>query len=680
MKKLALILGTAGAAVLLAGGVVAAYVINDKANNTGIIISPGEIVDDKTGTVTLDWGEMAGFYDIDDLKAGTPAVRTVVVKASVEDENGAAQGTVYRGKLDVELKDLSGKTPEAIKLVDYLTVSVKGYKYTNGDFEGDKSVLGSITPDGESKISVSIYANAAGIAVDFEVSLDVAATPVMSQINGDSVYLAVDWNRGDVGEGVKRVYIPDNGWENMYVYSYSDGTQNKEWPGVKLERDPQTGLFVADLLAHDYFIFNDGGSNQYPAAGAEGMSATSLNYNVAAKIYFDWDQHTFVAEEPVTLAPFYLLGETTVWDIRAENGFELRDDDKPEGATHQWFLQTEIGDDEVDKEFKLRNDHGNLWLGFDSIEAASKTGVDGKAALIDEGNGGNFKFHAKGTYDIYLKQYGDNWQIFVAKEGAQGEEPAVELAPYYLLGGESGWDVNSDFAFVLKDEDKPEGVLHQYFLTVDFTAEQAALDYKIRNGNGSTWLGFECIEAISAYGDVEHNIPALIINNAETGNFKFNGEGKYDIYIKEYADSYGVYVGKQGAIAPSQLAPYYLVGDATDWGVAEDFGLEAVEHEGLQGQWHIRYTVTELQVTGETTEGFKLRSADGSKWFGINEVEAISKDGDANAEPAIAAVVAAFGEEGNFKFLAAGTYDIYLKQGNDNGFSVYIGAYVAPQA
>jgi hypothetical protein len=518
MKKLALILGAVGATLLLAGGVVAAYVINDNADKSGITITPGSITEDKTGTVTLSWGEMAAFTNIEGLSAANPVTRSVNIKAELKDENGTDKEEAYQGKLDVELKDLSGKKDDAVKLVDYLSISVQGYAFNTQtkEFAAEKSELGAINPNGQASISVPIYADKAGKQVDFVVSLDVAATPVMSQINADSVYLTVDWNRGEAAQGVKHVFIPDNGWEDMYVYSYSADKENASWPGVKLERDPETGLFVADLLAHDYFIFNNGAGIQYPESG-EGMTASDLAYNVANRIYFNWSTHTFVAEAPQTLAPFYLLGETTVWDIRAEYAFEAKDEDLPEGIIHQWYLKADL---EKDLEFKVRSGDGNVWLGYNNIEDASKALVAGQD---------NFTFVEDGSYEFYVKQGSDQgYSVYIAKEGGQQPAPQPQVAPYYLLGHGGSWELADGFAFALSNENKLDDTENQWYAQVTVTAETA---YKIRSGeNENAWYGLDLVQQECA---------DLVEANGEGGNFQFKVAGTYDIYLKELVNNGG---------------------------------------------------------------------------------------------------------------------------------------------
>ena len=397
MKRKLFILGTLGLAGLFAGGVVAAYTISDLADEAGIKITPGTITDDEVGNVTLEWGDMTAFTKVEGLDATTKQTRTVTIKATKTDEDGVLDPTaVYLGKLDVELKDLSGKASTAERLIDYLHVDIKGYTYSaQSGFAPEKSVLGVIPTEGENafKTSLGVYADKIGKTVDFEISLDAKAVPVMAEIMSDQVYLTVDWNRSeDSDTGLKHVYIPSNGWSAMYVYAYSaNGGQNKDWPGVQLTMDSKTGMFEGDISEHDFYIFNDGSSNQYPASGEDGMTKAEINYATASAIYFDWTSHTFTSVEPVVAAPYYLVGESTGWSHKADLGFVLDDNEKPSGVVHQYHLVAEV---EANKEYKFNSGDGSVWIGSDVIEDQS---------LIDDVNG-NFKFKTAGTYEFYLKE------------------------------------------------------------------------------------------------------------------------------------------------------------------------------------------------------------------------------------------------------------------------------------
>lgn len=413
-------MGAIAATALLAGGAVASYIIIDNANKTGIHITPN-VVNTETGSVTLSWGDNTGFTDIQGLRAGTPVTKSVVIKAETRDaEDNVDNDAVYEGSLDVELRDLSGKAAEAKKLIDYLTVSVKAYAYTNSAFAGEKTEIASLSKASSLTSSNLVYADKNGKQVDFVVSLDASASPVMNQIMNDSVYLSVDWNRSAAdANATKRVYIPEpTGWNAMYVYSWSDdGSQNANWPGVQLAKDPENGLYVADLLAHDYFIFTeaaDATDHRYPADGQGGMAKASINYNTAACIYFDWTQHVFTDVAPVTYsAPYYLVGDATAWDFLNANAFEEVTENVPDNADHQWKMTVTA---EADAEYKIRTgstaEH-EQWFGIGNVEDACKDENTGLVYGTD-----NFAFKAAGTYDIYLKQLkesaGGGYSIYIA--------------------------------------------------------------------------------------------------------------------------------------------------------------------------------------------------------------------------------------------------------------------------
>ncbi|MCR4879449.1 MAG: hypothetical protein K5906_00615 [Bacilli bacterium] len=396
MKKKALIFGTLGASLLLAGGVFAAYTVTDNAAKIGIKISPTEIQEEAVGTVTLTWGEnhATTFTNISNLSIGSPQTKSVVVKADAVDAEN--QATSYTGKLSVELQDLSNKTGDAKKLIDYLHVDVK----KGGDTLGE---LGRVTANQVTSTVTSgnynIQASASGVEVSFVVSIDAAAGPYINSINTDQVYLSVDWMRSGNEDGVKHVYIPSNGWTSMYVYSYSSSGQNTDFPGEALQVDSETGFFVADLLdSHTNFIFsevtNNVVTNRYPADGEPGMTRTQLGIDTTGNIYFDWTNHTFVSTAPVEQAPFYLVGEATEsWSQLAAYGFEVADTSLPTGVDHQWHATVTVV---TGKDYKICSADKTIWVGKASIETAEGVTLTG-----DD----NFQFSEAGDYSIYVKHF-----------------------------------------------------------------------------------------------------------------------------------------------------------------------------------------------------------------------------------------------------------------------------------
>lgn len=406
MKKKGLLIGTFGATVLLAGGVFAAYSITDNAEKIGIRISPDTIHQEAVGEVVLAWGDKTQFTDLSGLAVGTPQTKSVVVTADAEDDNH--QKIAYAGTLEAELQDLSGKAANQKKLIDYLTIEAY---IMDGEDEVPLGKLGTFVPDGQSEKatvtseSYTIDANNVGTRVYFRVALDVSATPIMAQIRTDQVRLSVDWNRNnaDTESGVKHVYIPSNGWNAMYVYSYDDqGTEVEGFPGTALSIDPETGLYAADLLdSMKYFIFSDGGTHQYPASGENGMTRTAMELDTAGNIYFDWATHKFTSTQPTVTYPYYLVGEaTSEWSMLAANGLT--------GPTDGQYVGTVTV--ETGKEYKIRSLDGNDWRGYDKIEEGCKSLVTTGATPADN----NFKFAAAGEYDIYVKDADHGGTVWIA--------------------------------------------------------------------------------------------------------------------------------------------------------------------------------------------------------------------------------------------------------------------------
>ncbi len=413
MKKKALFFSTLGTAVLLAGGVFAAYTLVDNAGKTGIRITPGNVEDEPVGTVTLDWGSTTNFNLVTGLSIGDPATRSIEVVAT--DDDGAL---AYQGVLDVELQDLTNKA-SGPKLIDYLHVDVyQGAATTVDDEDHFVGDIGRVTRQAAKTVETSAHYN---IATDSEsgkntiyfiISIDADATPYVNQITTDQVYLSVDWNRkSDSTNAVTRVYIPDNGWATMNVYSYDDeGKQNGDWPGVALSRDPETGYFVADLLnSHNHFIFteaSDSTDHRWPADGEGGMLRDTLNIHEG--YYFNWSTKAFTENPPAVEYSFYLVGETTdSWSKLAANGFVVNTDGlDTDTYNNQWKATVTVV---ADKAYKIRgaSDVDTDWFGWTSVEDQSGTSI-----FVNAEDSDNFKFRTAGTYDLYLKQLKSNTDYY----------------------------------------------------------------------------------------------------------------------------------------------------------------------------------------------------------------------------------------------------------------------------
>ena len=404
MKKKGLLFATLGASLLLVGGVVAAYAVTDNAGILGFKITPGTIEEDKVGTVTLEWGATET-TDVTGLQVGTPQERNFVIKSTVAEYDEGEGHNVdtdkpYQGTLNVSIEDTSGKAASAKKLIDYLTVEVWAYTYAEETWSVAQSKVSTLNKT-TTEDAINLYSVPAGKNVTVKVILSDQATPYISLINTDTVYLTVDWNKatggGDVS-GTTRVYVPDPGWSNFYFYSYGGGKENAAWPGVKIT-DKVDGKYVVDLVNNQNFIFTeaiDSTTNRYPADGQPGMTVESTEAS-ATKIYYDWSSHKFTA---VQSYDYYLLGESTdIWSMLPENGLTYQD-----GTPKQYTGTVTVV---AGSDYKIANAGKTDWYGYSSIEAGCKD-------LVQVGDGDNFQFKVAGEYELFVK-YESSKTVWITK-------------------------------------------------------------------------------------------------------------------------------------------------------------------------------------------------------------------------------------------------------------------------
>ena len=115
---------------------------------------------------------------------------------------------------------------------------------------------------------------------------------------------------------------------------------------------------------------------------------------------------------------------------------------------------------------------------------------------------------------------------------------------------------------------------------------------------------------------------------------------------------------------PEVTFDYYLVGEATDeWSMlaANGFVYDSVKSE---------YVAT---VTVEANKEYKIRSLDGNDWRGYSNIEEPGQEQSGQSRDLVS--IGATPADNNFKFNAAGTYDIYVKTNEAKG--VWIATHVA---
>lgn len=397
-KKKILLLASVGAAFAIVGGTVAAYVITDNANPIGSKISPSEIHDDKTGSITLEWGANA-IANVENLQVGqTAKVGKVSLKATGND--GTNDITSYTGVLDVKLTDLTvyGDSTPAHKLIDYLEVDVFAGALDEVPAEGDP--IGHIPPAGGG-YSTSITASGTPAGSDYTVFITLSedARECYTEISSHIVYIQFDWNKNPSDKNIAQtttVYFdaPADWVAPMHVYAFDSATsaQNSDWPGKEMSTVGK-GRYSYELPGNntsktfDLLVFSDSTGKQtanvaldytkpYHVGGA--ASAEDGKYACTAQ-----------AEEPALLANYYVTGKI--------NGVD------------QWFTSVGYVDTlkMVDPEGGS-TDKGKL-NGL-TLKAGDQLCVIGKdGTYYHTADGGDWFITEDGTYDVFLNKDGQVW-------------------------------------------------------------------------------------------------------------------------------------------------------------------------------------------------------------------------------------------------------------------------------
>lgn len=366
---------------MLVGGTVAAYIVTDNADPFGIKITPGDLTEVDTGSITLEWGQHKDITDISNLGVGASVERSMSLKASgtSKDEAGVETPiTEYTGSLALTLTDLSGKGNVADSLIHYLKVELLDGETVKATIPTDEAKFSLVTP---------AIGTPEGKDYTLKITLDQSASPVYNKIINDVVYLQVDWNKAATdGEEASATTIyaahKPADWATVYAYAYKGSTVNAAWPGVEMKVDEATGFYTYDVLSSfDYVIFNDGVDKQYPAMGEAGYAVADL----AAKPYFDFNDHSWkeeIVDRTDLQAEYYLVGTMTKWDYDETYAFIAN-----AGAEGEYMLQGVTLTKGT--EFKVRSANGQ----------GGNNGFYGADA--------NYVVPADGTYDIYFRPAGN---------------------------------------------------------------------------------------------------------------------------------------------------------------------------------------------------------------------------------------------------------------------------------
>jgi len=270
-RKSIILLSSILAGSLLVGGAFAAYAVTDNADPFGINVTPGNLDEDDTQYVTLEWGATTNLEGVGLLKVGENRKVGVVSLVSTP---------THDGKFSLSITDHTDET-EAVSaartdyLLDYLNVKVyAGSLSLKGDGSlPDGTPVAEITKSttvkkghgGSKSLNFEATGTTAGAEYSIFLTLDDSASPVFAQMGSDKVRLEVDWGKKDGDETAtgKIVYFAKpSGWAGVYAYAWKGDKVNAAYPGVEMAKSYNEGLYQI-LVPTDMenLIFNDGTGN-----------------------------------------------------------------------------------------------------------------------------------------------------------------------------------------------------------------------------------------------------------------------------------------------------------------------------------------------------------------------------------------------------------------------------------
>lgn len=401
-KKTVLLIGSIAAVGLLAGGTFAAYTITDNANPFGIKISPTEISDNVSGTVTLEWGDNT-VAKVESLEMGNFVKSgNLVLKASgteVDESGSSAALTTYTGTLKLSLTDLTDSTSD-YHLIDYLDIY-----YASGDVGGDPAAIMTELPDGAAAFtfvdgvaSKALPGTPTGTTYSIFVGLkDTITASIYAQVLNDKCQLKFDWNKNSEDEDAAEAHTihlvsTPSGWgSKTYVYAYyNDGTQNGNWPGVEMTAG--TGELTYELSNDTaLLVFSD--ENGLQTADFTNVDSAKPYYTISAS--GEGYVATATATAPEATFDYYLIGE-----IASIEGVVWLDGDPDDMEAEEEKLVGAAGMTTV-------SDGQNYAVKYGvELTTADKLNIWVKGSGYYKANG-DVTVSANGTYDIYYSLDGN---------------------------------------------------------------------------------------------------------------------------------------------------------------------------------------------------------------------------------------------------------------------------------
>ena len=459
----------------------------------------------------------------------------------------------------------------------------------------------------------------------------------------DQVFQLIDFSNGGTWA------IPIDGWS----FGGASADDNKWATYVKYDEAAQNYTVLKDFNAESIYIklkyqqdnvyfqlagdqtqpSGEQGGEEHPSQGDDNIPSTGYGFKFSEKTIM-------VAEH---------VGE--------DNGFDQYKISDKEFKKYQVFSLVDFS-------------NGNTWAvpvdGW-SFGGASENAENWKLYLEYNAEAGQYTvlrdFVAENIY-IKLKYQADNVYFALAAGQEQANpdsEPAGDPLPT-----DSGYGLKfANKTYVQAQETGEDNGFKQYLISnQEFKKDEvfSLIDFAIN----TTWA--VAVDGYSFGGQGDETWKTYLEYDAEGGTYKvlqdFTAES---IYIKlKYGEDniyFGIHQeegqGGEQSGEEQQGAPYYLVGEVTEWAITEELGF-AVKNdslpEGVDNQWY-------LKVQASADKQFKIRSLDGATWIGATNIENDCK--------------ALVSGDDNFSFVAEGIYDIYLKHYSNGGYSVYIAVFNA---
>ena len=306
-------------------------------------------------------------------------------------------------------------------------------------------------------------------------------------------------------------YTIDDGYAKKFdsysVYAWNSDGNNGDWPGVALNGKALT------IPTDAQFIINNGdpavGKEQTVNISQEGAKAyirllnttdESGHYNV------EWKD---AAQDVPASEGYYIKGSASGWAYAPAN--KMSTEGLNPGDVAQFIgFEAKAGDQiRICSYYTTRPDGGAFERWADLQNGTSEVGTK---------VGDNLEFTADGTYDVYAKYIDDHFYFDVLAHA----EP--EPDPVYTV-------VNRTFdpvTFVLDEDEKPEGVKHQYSAEIQYACRGGELKFYADGVQITEHIGVDA-------GDEEH------VNNVygnTTDGFRIRHTHNYSGYTKVYLKTY----------------------------------------------------------------------------------------------------------------------------------------------